>query len=141
MFCLATACTDTIEYFITSIIRRTTPAQCQLQFVYCCVILQRPSEPVLSHNLQTLHRHSFFRHIHDSSHCAWVDFTIVQNDASLTRSAAFDVLDQLQSTRFGLIRTVVCSRFSCSGLRSTGLLGGCRPNRRSYLRSDFALFS
>ena len=51
------------------------------------------------------------------------------------------VLDELKSSRFGGIRTVVCSRFSCSGLRSTGLLGGCRPSRRSYLRSDFALFN
>ena len=33
----------------------------------------------------------------------------------------------------------MCSRLSCSGL--SGLLGGCRPSRRSYLRSDFALFS
>ena len=35
----------------------------------------------------------------------------------------------------------MCSRLSCSGLKSTGLLGGCKPSRRSYLRSDFALFS
>ena len=35
----------------------------------------------------------------------------------------------------------MCSRLSCSGLRSTGLLGGCRLSRRSYLRSDLALFS
>ena len=72
---------------------------------------------------------------------AWVDFTIVQNGAPLTSSAAFDILDELQSTGFGWIRTVVCSRLSCSGLRSTGLLGGYRPSRRSYLRSDLALFS
>ena len=95
----------------------------------------------MSYNLHALHCHRFFRHIHDSSHYAWVDFTIVQNSAPLTRSAAFDVLDELQSTRFGSIRTVVCSRLSCSGLRSTGLLGGCRPSRHSYLQSDFALFS
>ena len=56
-----------------------------------------------------------------------MDFTIVQNDAPLTSSAAFDILDELQSTKFGWIRTVVCSRMSCSGLRSTGLLGGCSP--------------
>ena len=141
MFCLAIACTGTVEYFITSITRRNMPAYCQLPFAYCRVFLQRPSEPVLSHNLQALHRHSFFRHIYDSSHYAWVYFTIVQNGAPLTSSAAFDILDELQSTRFGWIRTVVCSRLSCSGLRSTGLLGGCRPSRRSYLRSDFTLFS
>ena len=74
-------------------------------------------------------------------HYAWVDFTIVQNGAPLTSSAAFDVLDELQSTKFGWIITVVCSRLSCSGLRSTGLLGECRPSRHSYLRPDFALFS
>ena len=78
----------------------------------------------MSYNLHALHRHSFLRHIHDSSHYASVDFTIVQNSAPLTRSAAFDFLDELQSTRFGSIRTVVCSRLSCSGLRSTGLLVG-----------------
>ena len=27
---------------------------------------------------------------------------------------------------------MLCSRLSCSGLKSTGLLGGCRPSRRSY---------
>ena len=84
---------------------------------------------------------SFFRHSHGSSHYAWVDFTIVQNDAPLTSSAAFDVLYELRSTRFGWIRTVLCYRLSCSGLRRTGLLGGCRPSRRSFLRSDVSLFS
>ena len=112
----------------------------QLKFVFCGVILQRPSEPVLSHNLHASTA-SFFRHIHYSSHYAWVDFTIVQNVAPLTSFAAFDVLDELQSTRFGWIRTVVCSRLSCSGLRSTGLLGGCRPSRHNFLWSDFALFN
>ena len=136
MFCLATACTGTIHIYYSlhyACIVSTS--------IYCCVILQRPSEPVLSHNLHALHRHSFFRHIHDSSHYACVDFTIVQNGAPLTSFAAFDVLGELQSTRFGWIRTVVCSRLSCSGLRSTGLLGGCWPSRRSFLWSDFVLFS
>ena len=54
------------------------------------------------------------------------------NGAPLTHSAAFDVLDELRLTRFGCNRTVLCSRLSCSGLKSTGLLGGCRPSRRSY---------
>ena len=123
MSCLAIACTDTIESFITSITRHTVLAQYQLQFVFGCVVLQRPLEPVLPHNLHAVHRHSFFRHIHYSSHYAWVDFTIVQNGAPLTSSAAIDVLDDLQSTRFGWIRTVVCSRLSCSGLGGIGLLG------------------
>ncbi|KAI0215884.1 hypothetical protein LSAT2_032019, partial [Lamellibrachia satsuma] len=61
----------------------------------------RTSEPVLSHKLHALHRHSFFRHTHYSSYYAWVGFTIVHNGAPLTCSAAVDVLDELQSTRFG----------------------------------------
>ena len=107
------------------------------------ILLCHRSEAIrtCSHNLHTLYHHSFFRHIHYSSHYAWVEFIIVQSGARLTSSAAFDVLDELQSTSFGWIRTVVCSRLSCSGLRSTGLLGGCRPSRRSFLWSDFALFS
>ena len=64
------------------------------------VILQRPSEPVLSQNLHALHRHSFFRHMHYSSHYAWADLKIVHNGATLTSSAAFDVIDELQSTRW-----------------------------------------
>ena len=59
-------------------------------------------------------------------------FYLRTNGAPLTNSAAFDVLDELQLTRFGWNRTVLCSRLSCSGLKSTGLLGGCRSSRRSY---------
>ena len=62
------------------------------------VILQRPSEPVLSQNMHCIA--SFFRHMHYSSHYAWVDFKIVHNVATLTSSAAFDVIDELQSTRW-----------------------------------------
>ena len=108
------------------------------------ILLCHPSEAIGTcpvPQFTPLHHHSFFRHIHDSSHYARVDFTIVQNGAPLTSSAAFDALDELQPARFGWIRTVVCSRLSCSGLRSTEPLRGCRPSRRSYLRSDFALFS
>ena len=50
---------------------------------------------------------SFFHHTHYSSHYAWVDFTIIQNGVPLTSPAVFDVRDELQSTRFGWIRTVV----------------------------------
>ena len=63
------------------------------------------------------------------------------NGAPLTHSAAFDVLDELQLTRFGWNRIVLCSRLSCSGLKSTGLLGGCRPSRHNFLLSVFALFN
>ena len=102
------------------------------------ILLCHPSEAIGTCSVPQFTRTAppqFFRHIHYSSHYAWVDFTIVQNGAPLTSSAAFDVLDELQSTRFGWIRTVVCSRLRCSGLRSTGLLGGCRPRRHSFIRS------
>ena len=107
------------------------------------ILLCHPSEAIGTCSVPQFTRTAppQFLSSYDSSHYAWVDFTIVQNGAPLISFASFDILDKLQSTMSGWIRTVVCSRLSCSGLRSTGLLCGCRPSRRSYLWSDFALFS
>ena len=138
MFCLAIAYFHRVFHHIHYSSHYTCIVSTAIRILLC-----HPSEAIGTCSVpqfNALHCHSFFRHIHDSSHYAWVNFNIVQYGVLLTSSAAFDVLGELQSTKFGWIRTIVCSRLSCSGLRSTGLLGGCRPSRCSYLRSDFALF-
>ena len=51
-----------------------------------------------THNLHALHRHSFFRHW---SHYAKIDFTIVQDGAPLTSSAALKSLMSCNRLGFG----------------------------------------